>query len=83
LRRFLASARIGYGRRAVRVLLASPSRGDGYGAIVSVSLPVLSDDGRRALVAFSHSGAGASLQLLERQADGSWSLSAYQPLAVY
>jgi hypothetical protein len=44
---------------------------------------VLSADGRQALVAFSHSGAGASLLLLERQGDGRWRAVAYQPLAQY
>jgi len=83
LRLFLAANRIAYGRNAVRDQHRLPWRVRVRTGIVNLSLPVTSEDGRRAVLGFSHSGAGASYRLLERQSDGRWRVVASQPLAVY
>ena len=83
LRLFLAAHRIAYGREAVRAQGDLPWRARVRTGIVNLSLPVTSEDGRRALLGFSHSGAGAGLELLERQSDGRWRVVARKPLAVY
>ena len=83
LRRLLSARHIGYGRRAVRAArLPSGRLRDAY-RLIMLSLPVVSEDGRHALLDFSHSGAGESLLLLERQADGGWRTVARQPMALY
>jgi hypothetical protein len=83
LRHFLDARAIAWGPEAVAAVTPGSGRLSDDARLLHISLPVVSDDGRRALLTFSHSGAGASRLLLERQGDGSWRAVAYQPLGVY
>lgn len=83
VRKLLQSRGLSFGTRAARTVRAENRRRNYRAAIVHVSLPVVSEDGRQAILAFSHSGAGASLDFLQRQADGRWRVVATRPLGVY
>jgi len=83
LRHFLSARGHAYGRQAARDYAGAPRRVQYRSGIVYLTLPMVSEDGRRAVFQFSHSGAGASARLAERQADGHWRVVASQPLAVY
>ena len=83
LRRMLDSRGIAHGAKADRAWQRLSRRKRQNVRILRMSLPFVSPDGRRALFAFSHSGAGATIDLVERRSDGRWRLVAYSPLAVY
>ena len=84
VRKLLESHHIGYGSKAVNAV-SSPDPSEQFKAsIQTVSMPIVSADGQRAVLASSQvSGAlagGGFLQLLERQADGNWKVIAFSPL---
>jgi hypothetical protein len=83
VRNLLDSRGLLFGKRAARSVRSENRRGNYGSAVVHISLPVVSEDGRQAILAFSHSGAGASLLLLQREGEGRWRAVARRPLSVY
>ena len=84
VRKLLEGHHIRYGSKAVDAV-SSPDPSELFSAsIQTVSMPIVSADGQRAVLASSGvSGALAGsgfLQLLERQADGNWEVIAFSPL---
>lgn len=86
LRKLLGSRQIGYGRQAVDAVNSSDPSRLFKASIQTISLPVVSEDGRQAVLASSGvSGplaGGGFLQLLERQDTGQWKVVAFSPLWV-
>lgn len=82
VRKLLAARGILYGVRAERAARRLARRERRGVSFFHMSLPVVSADGRHAILAISHSD-GAFLELLERQSDGSWRAIASNPLAVF
>ena len=86
VRKLLEGQHIGYGSKAVDAV-SSPNPPEMFKAsIQTVSIPIVSADGQRAVLASSGvSGAlagGGFLQLLGRQANGNWEVIAFSPLWV-
>ena len=72
--------RIGYGAQAVAAVLPRNPNDENFGAgIFSVSLPILSDDGSRAVLIstfqYGRLDGGGGIVMLERQPDGKWQQS--------
>lgn len=86
VRRLLESRRIKYGSKAVDAVTTSDPSEAFKAAVYTVSVPVVSADGKKAvLVASSVSGpmaAGAFLQLVERRSDDRWTVVASSLLTV-
>ncbi len=84
VRTMLDRHRIGYGSRAVAAVLPRNPEEEEFGAtIYSISLPLLSADGQRAVLEHSARNGrldgGGSILLLERQPDGKWKQSNFIP----
>lgn len=85
VQKLLNDQRVGYGAKAVDAILPKPDEDGLYEASIhTVSVPVLSTDGKQAVLASSsvlapEAGSGF-LQLLERQQDGAWKVVAWSPL---
>jgi hypothetical protein len=86
VRKLLDSRLIRYGSEAVDAVNTSDPSKAFMASIETISLPVVTADGRQAVLASSGvSGplaGGGFLQFLERQADGRWKVSAFSPLWV-
>jgi hypothetical protein len=82
-RALLRSHRILYGTQAIGAAMRARRHGHDSRCILMISLPVLSQDGRLAVLARSNSCAGSSLELVERSADGRLRVVASKPLGVY